>query len=342
MTDAIDPLPTPPNRGMQDREEFVVVTDAFLAALPNFVTQVNAFAADENDRIGQAFTGTFSAALAITTGVKSFTGPPNMALSPGQVVTIAVTASPGNSMTGYVVSYDAVTGASAVNVTAVAGSGSFSDWSIGFAAVADLSGYVTLTGVQTVTNKTFTSPTVNTPTITNPTVSTGTFTTPTLAATVSGTAAGRLGYSGGAVSFGDGSVQRIVATLDGVQAFTNKDVIARVSTNTSITSPWAWNSDSYDCLEITAQAGALTISADAGTPVNFRKRILRIAASGADRVITFTGGSSKAFINAVGSLLTVSGANWTYTVLSGKTAEFGCIYNTNTSRWRIVGIAIDG
>ena len=44
----------------------------------------------------------------------------------------------------------------------------------------DPAAIVTLTKVQTLTNKTLTSPTINTPTITNPTVSTGTFTTPTL------------------------------------------------------------------------------------------------------------------------------------------------------------------
>ena len=40
---------------------------------------------------------------------------------------------------------------------------------------------VTLTGTQTLTNKTLTSPTINTPTITNPTVSTGAFTSPVFA-----------------------------------------------------------------------------------------------------------------------------------------------------------------
>ena len=72
-----------------------------------------------------------------------------------------------------------------------------------------------------------------------------------------------------------------------------------------------------------------------------RKRLIRIKASGADRVITFTGGTSKGFVNCAGSLLTVSGSNWTYTVLSGKTAEFGLIYDASAARHRIVGVVTD-
>jgi len=63
-------------------------------------------------------------------------------------------------------------------------------------------GGVTLDGVQTLTNKTLT--------------------TPVLSAVASGIVAGRLGYLSGVLSFGDGSVQRSVATLDGTQTFTNK------------------------------------------------------------------------------------------------------------------------
>lgn len=65
---------------------------------------------------------------------------------------------------------------------------------------------VTLSGTQTLTSKTLT--------------------TPVLSATASGTTAGRLGYSSGVLSFGDGTVQRSVATLDGTETFTNKTLTA--------------------------------------------------------------------------------------------------------------------
>lgn len=42
----ISNLPPPPNRSTQDRAEFVLTADAFLAALPTFVTQVNDTASD--------------------------------------------------------------------------------------------------------------------------------------------------------------------------------------------------------------------------------------------------------------------------------------------------------
>lgn len=77
---------------------------------------------------------------------------------------------------------------------------------------------VTLTGVQTVTNKTLTSPTINTPTITNPTVSTGTFTNPTIDNFTEGTVA--IGNTGTAHTFSltNGTFQ--TATLSGNCTFT--------------------------------------------------------------------------------------------------------------------------
>jgi hypothetical protein len=51
---------------------------------------------------------------------------------------------------------------------------------------------------------------------------TTTLTTPVLAATASGTTAGRLGYLSGALSYGTGSVQRTVANTDESQTLSNK------------------------------------------------------------------------------------------------------------------------
>lgn len=182
MADPIRPLPPPPNRGMGDREEFVQVTDDFLAALPGLVEDVNAFAAEENTRILESFTGSFEETLAVGTGTLVFTGPQDMALIEGHTVIIAARAAPENSMVGLVLAYDPDVGTVAVDVGSVAGSGEFDDWSIGLAATANLAGYVTLTGTETLTNKTLTAPVIAT--ITN----SGTITLPTATDTLVGRA----------------------------------------------------------------------------------------------------------------------------------------------------------
>lgn len=114
------------------------------------------------------------------------------------------------------------------------------------------------------------------------------------------------------------------------------------SSASTVTSPWAWNSNNIPepGHHITAQAGNLTISADAGSPGNFKKRLLRITASGGARTITFTGGSAKSFLDCTGGWLTVSSSNWTYQIPNGKTADFGLIYDSTAQRWRIVGVAV--
>lgn len=131
----------------------------------------------------------------------------------------------------------------------------------------------------------------------------------------------------------------IVGTTD-TQTLTNKRYTPRVSSTASITSPLAWNSDDFDQYAATAQSTAFTISADAGTPTDGQKSIFRILDNGTPRVITFTGGASKAF-RPVGVTLTVSGSNFTYTTTANKTVYFGCIYNSAASRWDIIALSLE-
>lgn len=112
----------------------------------------------------------------------------------------------------------------------------------------------------------------------------------------------------------------------------------RVSSAASVTSPLAWNSDNYDQYAYTALANALTISADAGTPVDGQKAVFRIQDNGTARVLTFTGGVSKGF-EPIGVTMTASGSDFTYTTTINKKTYFGCIYNAADSRWDIVAIA---
>lgn len=131
----------------------------------------------------------------------------------------------------------------------------------------------------------------------------------------------------------------IVGTTD-TQTLTNKRYTPRVSSTASITSPLAWNSDNFDQYAATAQSTAFTISADAGTPTDGQKSIFRILDNGTSRVITFTGGASKAF-RPVGVTLTVSGSDFTYTTTANKTVYFGCIYNSAASRWDIIALSLE-
>lgn len=129
----------------------------------------------------------------------------------------------------------------------------------------------------------------------------------------------------------------IVGTTD-TQTLTNKTVTSRVNSTTSITSPLALNSDSYDMYAATAQAADFTISADAGTPTDGRKLIIRLTSDATPRVVTFTGAVSKGY-KPVGAVLTISGSNFTYTLTASKTTYFGMIYNTSSARWEVAAIS---
>jgi hypothetical protein len=107
----------------------------------------------------------------------------------------------------------------------------------------------------------------------------------------------------------------------------------RTTTSTSVTSPLSWNSDNYDSYIITAQAGALTINADSGTPSNGQKFIFRLKDNGTARALTWTTGSAKSF-RAVGVTLP------TTTTIS-KTLYVGAVYNSNDSRWDVIATALE-
>ena len=206
----ITTLPTPPAR-TQAPATFNANADAFLGAFPNLVAELNAYAAALPATVtGTDFAATSTTSLAVGTGSKSLTIETGKGFQIGQSVRIASTASPANYMDGQVTSYNSGTGALVVNVTAIGGTGTLAVWTISILPATGGS-FVTLSGSETLTNKTLT--------------------TPVLSGTASGTTAGRIGYNAGALSFGDGTVQRTVATLDGSQTLTNK-TIDTAGTNT--------------------------------------------------------------------------------------------------------------
>jgi hypothetical protein len=119
----------------------------------------------------------------------------------------------------------------------------------------------------------------------------------------------------------------VVGTTD-TQTLTNKRVTARVSSTASISSPLAWNSDSYDQYVATAQAADLTINADAGTPTDGQKMIFRLKDDGTPRTLTWTTGVSNGFQEIGVTLPTTTVAN--------KTTYIGAIFNSSSSRWDVV------
>lgn len=121
-----------------------------------------------------------------------------------------------------------------------------------------------------------------------------------------------------------------VGTTD-TQTLTNKRITERVSSTGSITSPLAWNSDSFDQYIATAQAGALTINADAGTPTTGQKIIFRFKDNGVARALSWTTGTTNSF-RAVGVTLPT-------TTVINKVLYVGCIYNGAESRWDAVAVA---
>jgi len=107
-------------------------------------------------------------------------------------------------------------------------------------------------------------------------------------------------------------------------------ITPRVSTSVSITSPLAWTSNTYDDYIITAQANALTINADAGSPVAGQKIIFRITDNGTAQALTWTTTGAGSF-RVIGVVLPT-------TTVAGKTTYVGAIYNSTASYWDVVAV----
>jgi hypothetical protein len=133
----ITALPTAPSRG-QTAAVFVAAADAFVAALPTLVTEVNAatLAMSLN-----ATSDTSASSVLIGTGAKSFTVTAGKSFLGGMFLVIADTAAPStNWMSGQVTSYS---GTSLVmNILAVGGSGTKSAWTISQSATGVAGGAV--------------------------------------------------------------------------------------------------------------------------------------------------------------------------------------------------------
>ena len=105
----------------------------------------------------------------------------------------------------------------------------------------------------------------------------------------------------------------------------------KVNSTTSVTSPLAWNSTSYDEYALTALANALTISADANTaPADGQRMMFRFKDNGTAQTLTWTTGSARAF--------RVVGVTLPTTTVASKLLYVGCIYNSADSRWDAIAV----
>lgn len=127
----ITALPTPPTRSM-DNDTFVAAADAFVAALAQLVSDINAWSAQVPAQVSPAnFNTTSASSVAIGTGSKSFTVDTGKLIYVSQWLLIASSASPTNYMVGQVTAYNSGTGALTVNVLYSSGSGTLASWIIG-------------------------------------------------------------------------------------------------------------------------------------------------------------------------------------------------------------------
>ena len=203
----ITTLPTAPSRS-DSPSDFNSKADAFLGALVTFQSELNTWsAALPATVVGADYSATSTTSTAIGTGSKTFVTQSGKNFTIGQSVRVANTTTPANYMDGQVTAYSGTS--LTVNVTAVGGTGTLAAWTISLTPGAG--SYASLTGVETLTNKTLT--------------------TPVLSATASGTTAGRLGYSGGVFTGGDGSVQLTFVTTTSTQTLTNKTIDFAVGGN---------------------------------------------------------------------------------------------------------------
>lgn len=195
--------PAAPSR-TDSPETWSALSDPFVAWQAGLPTEFNAWSAALPAMVnGIDYNGTSTTSVAIATGSKSFTTQAGKNFQIGQSVRAAYTTTPANYMDGQVTAYNSTTGAITILVSAIGGTGTFALWTISL-AVSGGGSNVTLTGVETLTNKTLT--------------------TPVLSGTASGIVAGSLGYAAGVFTGGNGTVQLVLATTVGTQTLTNKTV----------------------------------------------------------------------------------------------------------------------
>ena len=282
---SITPLPAAPSRSSSPTT-FSQDADALLGALPAMVTEINAAnAAIPATVLGIDFTGTSTTSLAVGTGSKTLTTQSGKNWYVGQAVRISNTATPANYMDGQVTSYSGTS--LVVSVGSVGGSGTFTAWTIGPAISG--SSYATLTGVETLTNKTLTAP--------------------VLSASASGTTVGAIGYSGGVLTFGDGTTQQTIATTSSTQTLTNKTLTGCPISGASVSGTTGSFSSAVQAANFVVPAsGYIRSPYDGGTDTGTARAGLLF--DGTNQVLTFyTANTNRGSFKANGDFV-LTGSNF--------------------------------
>jgi hypothetical protein len=186
----------------------------------------------------------------------------------------------------------------------------------------------TLTGTQTLTNKTISG---SSNTLTN--IGNASLTNSTISGTALGSNLPALtigsGLSGASYNGSSGvtvAIDSTVATLTGTQVLTNKEVVKRVvavADGTSIT-PDADTSDIVTQAN-TQAIGTLTMNAPSGSAVNGQGLVIRMSSTA---VQTFAWNAIYQGSADLPLPLTTSGAS--------KTDYLGFIYNSTTTKWQVL------
>jgi len=118
----------------------------------------------------------------------------------------------------------------------------------------------------------------------------------------------------------------ITTTFDDTQTLTNKRITQRVATvaDAATITP---TGDSADLYTVTALGQAATIAAPSGTPTNGQKLIIRFLDNGTARALTWN------------SIYAVIGCTLPTTTTLSKYTYVGCIYNSASSKWDVLGVA---
>jgi hypothetical protein len=107
-------------------------------------------------------------------------------------------------------------------------------------------------------------------------------------------------------------------------------ITPRVSVTNAPSSPFAWNSNSYDEIVLTGIANSLTISADSGSPVQGQTIVFRLKDAGTSQTLTWTQSGTASF-RQIGAFLPLA-------TVANKTTYVGAIYNSTDGYWDVVAV----